>query len=526
MGVRLAHRDLSPTRDPLPRWAWLAVGLVAALFGAVVLRSAWLADDCFFSLRPAWNLLHGYGLRYNVAERVQGFTSPLWTLLLAGQMAAGANELVACVGSGVVLSVVAALLLARWVAPGPAAALLVPALLVSSKAFVDFSAAALENPLAHALYALVLVVLLGDGGGRRRPLVLGTLGSLLMLTRLDLALVVAPALLATLLPRPSRPVLQGLLLGGLPLVAWELFSLVYYRAPVPCTAVAKLGDLGLDRGFLVHRGWASVVDTLAWDRVTVPVILLGTLAALVGRRPRELQVLAGVFAYLGYLVWIGGDFMAGRFLTVPFLGAVALLVVWLGRRPALAALALPAVLVLSATSPRSPLRVGVTYEEEHPPAELFLRYGVADERMFHYRLGAGRLWREVGWSGTLRGEAPPEPRWVAVVHSGQQAYYDGPGLHAIQIQGLTDPLLARMPPTGEDLERAGHAYRTLPRGYLASLESGENQIADPRVAALWDDLVLVSRGPLWTRARWEAIGRLLGGRYAGLVHASIAREAG
>jgi len=42
-----------------------------------------VVDDLFISLRYAENLVHGRGLVYNVGERVEGFSSPLWAFLQA-----------------------------------------------------------------------------------------------------------------------------------------------------------------------------------------------------------------------------------------------------------------------------------------------------------------------------------------------------------------------------------------------------------------------------------------------------------
>jgi arabinofuranosyltransferase len=48
----------------------------------------------------------------------------------------------------------------------------------------------------------------------------------------------------------------------------------------------------------------------------------------------------------------------------------------------------------------------------------------------------------------------------------------------------------------------------VPEGYLETLATGHNQIADASLAALWDDLARVTRDPLFTAARWRAILRL------------------
>ena len=56
--------------------------ILGALFALVLVRTAWICDDAYISLRTLDNFVHGFGLRWNVAERVQTFTHPLWLFLL------------------------------------------------------------------------------------------------------------------------------------------------------------------------------------------------------------------------------------------------------------------------------------------------------------------------------------------------------------------------------------------------------------------------------------------------------------
>ena len=56
---------------------------LVALFAAVALRNAWLAEDAYITFRTVDNFVNGYGLRWNAADRVQVFTHPLWLLLVS-----------------------------------------------------------------------------------------------------------------------------------------------------------------------------------------------------------------------------------------------------------------------------------------------------------------------------------------------------------------------------------------------------------------------------------------------------------
>lgn len=70
----------SASREPAWFSVWLGLGLIG--YAVLAYQTAWLSDDAFISLRTVSNLLAGYGPRWNVGERVQTFTHPLWMFLL------------------------------------------------------------------------------------------------------------------------------------------------------------------------------------------------------------------------------------------------------------------------------------------------------------------------------------------------------------------------------------------------------------------------------------------------------------
>ena len=62
-----------------PRFFLITAMLV---LGSILVRNLWISDDSFITMRVVDNFLHGYGLVWNVGERVQVFTHPLWLFLL------------------------------------------------------------------------------------------------------------------------------------------------------------------------------------------------------------------------------------------------------------------------------------------------------------------------------------------------------------------------------------------------------------------------------------------------------------
>jgi arabinofuranosyltransferase len=471
----------------------VALAVLLGGFLLALVRTAWVCDDAYLTLRSVENLLAGFGPRWNVAERVQVYTHPAWmALLAAGRLATGEVYFSTLALSAAVSLATVVLVALGFPSPGRLTAL---ALLLGSKAVVDFSTSGLENPLTHLLLALFVLGCFGPASTPRLVL----LGALLALSRLDAVLLVAPALAWTLWTR--RSAWPRVAAAALPLVLWEAFSVVYYGTPWPNTAYAKLGT-GIPAGELLAQGLHYLADSLHLDPLTLPAVLLGTLAGLVSSHPAARALALGIVLELAYVVRAGGDFMSGRFLTGCLLVAALLLARISWRHHTLVALAIVAVSLLP---PRAPLRSGVVYVYRGRD------HGIADERGVYFQ--AMGFWAERGIFApprhprieagrALRASGRPIATTTA---AGLTAYYAGPGVHFVDRLALGDPLLARLPVPREWSWRVGHYERAIPDGYLETLRSGVNQIRDPRVAALYERVRLVTRGPLFDPDRWRAI---------------------
>ena len=72
-----------PGQGGSPAWSWLVVcvPLVIVLAGAWSYR--WVQEDAFINFRVIGNLLAGHGPVFNVGERVEVYSDPLWVFLLA-----------------------------------------------------------------------------------------------------------------------------------------------------------------------------------------------------------------------------------------------------------------------------------------------------------------------------------------------------------------------------------------------------------------------------------------------------------
>jgi arabinofuranosyltransferase len=493
----------------------VALTLVCLLAVAI---NAWLCDDAFITLRTAKHLIEGRGPVFNVGWRVQSYTHPAWMLLLALAWALTREAFWTTIVLGLAVSGIAiGVALARC--RGWTGALVCAAALSCSRAFVEYSTAGLENPLTHLVIVAAAVLLLREADARRQLLAAGLLVSAAFLARPDAVLLLAPVWVhfdrrarATGLTIGRR--VSAWLLGAAPALAWELFSLIYYGALLPNTAMAKLGH-GIERAELVRRGLEYVWRTASSDPPTFVLVIAAVSIAWLPARAgtSSLRPLArGAAAYLIYVIAIGGDFMEGRFLTpIVLCGALALARLYWSAPTALTTCLL--LLTLAGLGARHPLWPD---PGEHPPRS---EGGIADERS-HYAASASALawrpgrslpdhpWRELGERGPDDGA-----RVVAFSTIGYYGFHADPQLHIVDAFALADPLLAQLPPVRRVDWKAGHLPRVLPDGYLDTL-ADPSQIAlrDPAVAQLYTTVERVHHGPIFARGRAAAILELLSGR--------------
>src|SRR5262245_1860741 len=141
---------LPRTEQPL-RSAVVVIG--AALLVVSIVRTAWLCDDAFITFRTLDNIVHGYGPVWNVGERVQSYTHPLWAALFL-PLYAVTREPYWAIPLQWVLTLTAVGVVVLRLCETRYQRLAVFGALLSSKGFIDFSTSGLENPLAYAVLAL------------------------------------------------------------------------------------------------------------------------------------------------------------------------------------------------------------------------------------------------------------------------------------------------------------------------------------------------------------------------------------
>jgi arabinofuranosyltransferase len=529
-----------PAREPIAGetragfWSAPAILLMVALllFFVVMLRTAWVCDDAYITFRSARNFINGHGMRWNNFERVQSFTHPLWFFVMSALTLVVRDFYASALLTSLLFSLATVVLLVWRATPSKTLGLLGLALLVSSKSFVDFSTSGLENALSHLLFLLFLLELVGRWPLQRwtrpdttQPEVfrLAFLSALMTLNRPDTFLLTLPALALVLRPSwRSRRTWWQLAKAFAPLLLWELVALVYFGFPFPNTAYAKLG-MGIPALSMMRQGLAYFANELVFDPLALVIVLLATVAPFAVRERRLQPVSVGFLLYAFYVVRIGGDFMAGRFFSLLVVGGVFVILwcapVLLRRRKWLPALAAVAIVGLGVVVTPRPVLTTELFSDGKAERSSYA-HGIVDERLWYLK-ESSLFWRDRaaplgGWF-TEQGQALPPGKASVHMTLGFFGFAAPANAIIVDLWGLTDPLLARLPAENPNDWRIGHVARVVPKGYLETLDTGKNQFADKRLGEFYDHLSVITRGPLFSWERLKTIWRFNLGSYDHLV---------
>jgi arabinofuranosyltransferase len=343
----LAHDDVitptaaaESTTHRLIRWALLAAPVIVLAERAWARRS--MQDDGFIHLRVVSNVVHGNGPVFNVGERVEASTSPLWVFFLAVGDIVTPIRLewiavllgIALTLAGLTFAIFGALALMRDREPNE---LLVPmgALVFVAVAPVwTFASTGLETGLAFAWLGASLWALAtwSREGHPLRPAFAVLLG-IGPLIRPELALYTVLFILVVLIARRDEDTWRDrarVLAWALALpVAYQIFRMGYYGSLVPNPAMAKEASRAR-----WGQGWDYLRNTVDPYVLWLPVglLLVGAYLPLVRdlrtRSHTRPLLIAAAFVIGGllqavYTVRVGGDFMHARLLLPSLFALVA-----------------------------------------------------------------------------------------------------------------------------------------------------------------------------------------------------------
>lgn len=516
-------------------WNQIHPTLVVGTIVVLVARIGWLSDDSLITLRTALNVANGWGPGFNASESVQSYTHPLWFLLW---LALGwiSDQWIASVIFLSLFATTVALIIVLMIPSSWQARFSLLALIVLSNSFMEYSTSGLENPLSHLVVGTLLLVVMRQDEPKEvsHGAALGTTFALVALTRLDLILLVIPVLLVWTLRATSKACISAISFFIVPIATWSLWSYLAYNSLLPNTFLAKR-NLDISAITLFDQGLFYLRVSLTHDYMGALMLFSAVLFSVLVRNRFTAACSAGTILYLAYVASNGGDFMVGRFLSVPVYVSVISIAVSLQdlrqqsawRR--LKRLATGSVVLRGAMISAIVLFLGVvlipsavSLSRDQSPRFNWERpesRGIADERPEFVQRGNGfmRFFREFSsaTSSTFdtslmdpsiseisrRANGWPRksdsfPEWPLKVEVrcgllGGKAIVSGPLVHWVDPCGLTDRVIASIrfepPTTGW---RVGHFEREIPAGYLQAVaENDPSFIFDAKVrndaAEIW-----------------------------------------
>jgi arabinofuranosyltransferase len=312
-------------------WSCLVVAIAVTAIHNWSIRP-WMLDDSFISFRYAENWARGLGMVYNAGERVEGYTSFLWVMLLGLGRWIGCDTVVLARVLGGIFTGGTLLVLAysyRLISSISRTEAGMAALFAGTCAiFTPWLSSGMEVSLVTFLIlAMVLVYRadLVDWSDQKRTVIAGLLGALTIMARPEGVLIVALLGLHVIyrfIRCRERASLWFLLAAFVVYAPYFVWRFSYYGYLLPNTFYAKVGFTVAQ---LARGGTYGLQGVLA----CAPLIALA-LVSLAGRSSADALLryllLAGFAMQLAFVVIVGGDVMpAFRFLApvIPLLALAA-----------------------------------------------------------------------------------------------------------------------------------------------------------------------------------------------------------
>lgn len=312
----------------MERNLWIVLGPIVFL-GYCALFFPFVADDAFIVGRYALNAADGYGLVYNLGERVSALTSPLHAIVITAfalvfddPVNAARIVMPLLPLAGWAIALFGVLLTTKQIAVFTAFALMSPFLAL-------WSVGGLETPILAMLLTLFAALLIrvwqSETFSSNTAVLLGVLCGLAFLTRHDSLIATMPPLMALAILRYDLP---GVRWGGIAALAiaasWIVPALIYYGDPLPTSLYVKTGDksrpliesIVSTGNFMAISGAAFLLPFLAFPKRTFEGLRRALMLALA-----VVLVLLGVYA----LLTSGKHMMFGYRFFVPYILPLGLL---------------------------------------------------------------------------------------------------------------------------------------------------------------------------------------------------------
>ncbi len=495
--------------------------ILVLAFLIILIRNAWVSQTAYFLFRSIENFVQGYGLVFNPGERVLPISQPLWPIILGAVYSLTLNVFHYSTHSQlyfivIFFSIAVTLITISLYTFRYSKHLLVVVtgfvVLMSSKAFVDYSTSGFENPLIHLLLILSFIgyeqMINSANEDGKWVIRLPVLISVTALLRWEAALLVLPLLGVVFAKSRNRVNINTKLAAFLPFLFFLLFTFLYYGVIVSNDLIARLhSDVGILR--FIRQGGMYIFHSIDYDPVSILAIVFAGVGSFIIKDKKNTPILIGLAAYLMVVILEGGDSLGGRMLSPAVLGGVLLLSRFEMRPSQAWKMGIVVFIAFGIATPLSPITSGFDYENPDPDHR-----GIFDGRGLDYsRTGLLSIYR-----GSVN---PPDSEWagddwhfdeydsVMIVEWGKgfDAYRVGPNVYILPLSGIGDSLLARLPVEDKVTWDIHTLNRKVPDGYEETLLTGDNVIVCEPMAEFYESVLKITTGELFSRERIALLAR-------------------
>lgn len=487
----------------------LLIKLFFVYYLILIFRTAWVSDDAYITFRVADNFINGFGLRWNIEERVQVFTNTLFLFIFIPFNFILNDVYFTALFLNFLFSILTILLLKKITDSGEKF-LIIIAGICFSKAYIDFSTSGLENSLTFFILTLFLYILFKVQNSVKKIFYISLIFSFLFLNRPDAALIIMPAILLMLYK--GRVFFKFFLWGLFPLFIWEIFSIIYYGFPLPNTFYAKLMT-GINKYDLIKQGGHYFLNLMLADPASFFIISCAVIVNIFYSFKQKnillVSLTSGIFLYLLYLLFSGGDFMAGRFFACLLPVSLFSIVNMIDNKKYLIAFMF-LVFFLGLVSPYFSIWHFKTNNKEM----VKISNQILSEREFYYPvtgllnvLANGKsIIDKSGYAKDAERvkKDTAQQRKIGISSAiGMFGFYAGPEVYIMDQVSIADAFTSRIP--AAKIWRIGHFARQWPEGYEKTKRSGVNLIEDKKLSEFYDKISIITTGKLFSKERLKAI---------------------
>lgn len=291
---------------------FLIVGAGLYIFIFLSFYFGYLSDDAFITFRYVKNFLNGLGPVYNPGELVEGFTSPLWFMILAGLGRLGIDIVFAGRAVGVIggiLQIILIYLLFKKIKLSSVSRLLGVLFISLSNVIAVWALSGLEPVMfSFLILANFYLISLTEKWNKKSLLVLSGVSILLVLTRLEglfVPVIISGFFVYQWLIKKAK-LEKFAVFYLLPFISVIALSfLIRFRIFgdwLPNTFYAKVGST-ID---LYFRGFSYVFDFF-WNYSFIILFVLLIIAGLIIRTKISILSVLFIFAIIAETIIVGGD---------------------------------------------------------------------------------------------------------------------------------------------------------------------------------------------------------------------------